>query len=185
MPKPTKGPRLGGSPAHQRHIIANLCKDLIRHEGVTTTQARAKAVQPYMDKLISKAKRGDTHNRRQILRVVGDRELAAILIEELAPKFAQREGGYTRVIKLGNRRGDNAPLARIELVLEAVSPKQAVVKEAEKAAERAAKAEEPAEEEVEETAEADEPTDDVAEADDQAAASDSESAEDEEPAADK
>ena len=106
MPKPSKGPRLGGSAAHQRHIIANLCKDLIRHEAVTTTQARAKVVQPHMERLISKAKRGDT-----------------------------------RVVKLGNRRGDNAPLARIELVTEKVSPKQAAVREAEKAAKRAAAAE--------------------------------------------
>ena len=134
MPKPSKGPRLGGSAAHQRHIIANLCKDLIRHEAVTTTQARAKVVQPHMERLISKAKRGDTHNRRLALRTLGDRELAYILFEELAPKFAERDGGYTRVVKLGNRRGDNAPLARIELVTEKVSPKQAAVREAEKAA---------------------------------------------------
>lgn len=141
MPKPSKGPRLGGSAAHQRHIIANLCKDLIRHEAVTTTQARAKVVQPHMERLISKAKRGDTHNRRLALRTLGDRELAYILFEELAPKFAERDGGYTRVVKLGNRRGDNAPLARIELVTEKVSPKQAAVREAEKAAKRAAAAE--------------------------------------------
>lgn len=141
MPKPTKGPRLGGSAAHQRHIIANLCKDLIRHGGINTTQARAKTVQPYMEKLISKAKRGDLHSRRLALKVLGDRELAYILFEELAPKFAERNGGYTRVIALPNRKGDNAPMARIELVTEAVSPKQAVVKEAEKVAEKAAEAE--------------------------------------------
>lgn len=138
MPKPTKGPRLGGSAAHQRHIIANLCKDLVRYGGVNTTQARAKTVQPHMEKLISKAKRGDLHSRRLALRVLGDRELAYLLFEELAPQFAERDGGYTRIIKLGNRKGDNAPLARIELVTEKVSPKQAAVKEAEKVAERAA-----------------------------------------------
>ncbi|AWE42023.1 50S ribosomal protein L17 [Actinobaculum sp. 313] len=146
MPKPTKGPRLGGSAAHQRHIIANLCKDLIRNKSVRTTQARAKAVQPYMEKLITKAKRGDTANRRQALKVLGDRELAYILFEELAPLFAERDGGYTRITKIGNRKGDNAPMAVISLVTEKVSPKQAVVQEAEKAAAKAAAAEESAEE---------------------------------------
>lgn len=144
MPKPTKGPRLGGSPAHQRHIIANLCKDLIRHGAVTTTQTRAKAVQPHIERLVSKAKRGDTHNRRLALRVLGDRELAYILFEELGPKFAGRNGGFTRIVKLGNRKGDNAPLARIELVTEKVSPKQSAVREAEKAAKKAAEKDEAA-----------------------------------------
>lgn len=140
MPKPTKGPRLGGSPAHQRHIIANLCKDLIRHGAVTTTQTRAKTVQPHIERLISKAKRGDTYNRRLALRVLQDRELAYILFEELGPKFAERNGGFTRIIKLGNRKGDNAAIARIELVTEKVSPKQSAVREAEKAAKKAAEA---------------------------------------------
>lgn len=144
MPKPTKGPRLGGSPAHQRHIIANLCKDLIRHGAVTTTQTRAKAVQPHIERLVSKAKRGDTHNRRLALRVLGDRELAYILFEELGPKFAERNGGFTRIVKLGNRKGDNAPLARIELVTEKVSPKQSAVREAEKAVKKAAEKDEAA-----------------------------------------
>lgn len=156
MPKPTKGPRLGGSAAHQRHIIANLCKELIRHGGITTTQTRAKAVQPYIEKLVSKAKRGDLAARRQALKVLGDRELAYILFEELAPQFSERDGGYTRIIKLGNRKGDNAPIARIELVTEKVSPKQTVVKEAEKVAEKAAEAEETVE--VEETVEETEAT---------------------------
>lgn len=140
MPKPTKGPRLGGSPAHQRHIIANLCKDLVRHGAVTTTQTRAKTVQPHIERLISKAKRGDTYNRRLALRVLQDRELAYILFEELGPKFAERNGGFTRIIKLGNRKGDNAALARIELVTEKVSPKQSAVREAEKASKKAAEA---------------------------------------------
>lgn len=166
MPKPTKGARLGGSAAHQRHIIANLCKALIEHKSITTTESRAKAVQPHMDRLISKAKRGDTHNRRQALRILNDRESAYILFEELGPLFKDREGGYTRITKIGNRKGDNAPMAVISLVTEKVSPKQAVVQEAEKAAmHAAAQTEEPAEEaEVAEAAAA--TTEDAAESTD-------------------
>lgn len=149
MPKPAKGPRLGGSPSHERKIIANLCKSLIMNEQVVTTEARAKRVGPHIEKLITKAKKGDTYNRRLALKVLGDREVAYVLFEELAPKFAERNGGYTRTTKLPNRKGDNAPMALIELVLEPVSPKQAVVKEAEKAAQKAAEAEEA---EVEEAA---------------------------------
>ena len=164
MPKPTKGARLGGSAAHQRHIIANLCKALIEHKSTTTTESRAKAVQPHMEKLITKAKRGDTHNRRQALRVLNDRESAYILFEELAPLFQERNGGYTRITKIGNRKGDNAPMAVISLVTEKVSPKQAVVAEAEKAAKHAAAlTEEPAEDVVEATEEA--PAEEAAESD--------------------
>ena len=149
MPKPKKGARLGGSAAHQRHIIANMCKTLIEHKSVTTTEARAKVVQPHMEKLITKAKKGDTANRRQALRVLKDRESAYILFEELAPLFAEREGGYTRITKIGERRGDNAPMAVISLVTEKVSPKQAAVAEAENAAKKAAAlVEEPAEDEA-------------------------------------
>ena len=169
MPKPTKGARLGGSAAHQRHIIANLCKALIEHKSITTTETRAKAVQPHMEKLITKAKRGDTANRRQALRVLNDRESAYVLFEELAPLFQERNGGYTRITKIGNRKGDNAPMAVISLVTEKVSPKQAVVQEAEQAAKRAAAAtEEPAEEAevVEETEAAEAPVEEAAESDD-------------------
>lgn len=141
MPKPAKGPRLGGSPSHERKIIANLCKSLIMNESVVTTEARAKRVRPRIEKLITKAKKGDTYNRRLALKVLGDREVAYVLFEELGPKFAERNGGYTRTTKLPNRKGDNAPMAMIELVLEPVSPKQAVVKEATKVAEKAAQAE--------------------------------------------
>lgn len=144
MPKPAKGPRLGGSPSHERKIIANLCKQLITNESVMTTETRAKRVRPHIEKLITKAKKGDTYNRRLALRVLGDREVAYILFEELGPKFAERNGGYTRITKLPNRKGDNAPMALIELVLEPVSPKQAVVKEAEKVAEKAAESPESA-----------------------------------------
>lgn len=149
MPKPKKGARLGGSAAHQRHIIANMCKALIEHKSVTTTVSRAKTVQPHMDRLITKAKKGDTASRRQALRVLKDRESAYILFEELAPLFAEREGGYTRITKIGERRGDNSPMAVLSLVTEKVSPKQAAVAEAENAAKKAATlAEEPAAEEA-------------------------------------
>ncbi|PID98637.1 MAG: 50S ribosomal protein L17 [Actinomycetales bacterium] len=125
MPKPTKGARLGGSPAHERLIIANLCKQLIHNEAVVTTEAKAKRVRPYMEKLITKAKKGDTHNRRLALKVLRDRETAYLLFEELAPKFEGREGGYTRIVKLPNRKGDNAPMAEISLVLDPVAKKSA------------------------------------------------------------
>ncbi|MGO1590636.1 MAG: 50S ribosomal protein L17 [Ancrocorticia sp.] len=138
MPKPKKGARLGGSAAHQRHIIANMCKALIEHKSVTTTEAKAKLVQPHMEKLITKAKKGDTANRRQALRVLRDRESAYVLFEELAPLFSEREGGYTRIVKIGPRRGDNSPMAVLSLVTEKVSPKQAAVAEAESAAKKAA-----------------------------------------------
>lgn len=148
MPTPKKGARLGGSAAHQRLIIGNLCKELIKHKSITTTEAKAKTAKPYMDKLITKAKKGDTAARREALKVLNDRESAYILFEELAPLFAERNGGYTRIVKIGNRKGDNAPMAVISLVTEKLSPKQAAVKEAENAAKAAALAtDEPAVEE--------------------------------------
>ncbi|MFP7697187.1 50S ribosomal protein L17 [Trueperella sp. LYQ143] len=150
MPKPTKGARLGGSPANERKIIANLCKSLIEHKSVVTTEARARRVRPYMERLVTKAKKGDTYNRRLALKVLNNRESAYVLFEELAPKFAERNGGYTRIVKLPNRKGDNAPMAEISLVLEPVSPKQAVVKEAQKVAKKAAETAKPAEEVTEE-----------------------------------
>ncbi|QRV01812.1 50S ribosomal protein L17 [Arcanobacterium phocisimile] len=159
MPRPAKGPRLGGSPANERLIIANLCKALIHNESIVTTEAKAKRVRPHIEKLITKAKKGDTHNRRLALKVLRSRETAYILFEELAPKFANREGGYTRIVKLPNRKGDNAPMAEISLVLEPVSPKQAVVKEAEKATEKAAATEAEVEETTVEATEAEETTD--------------------------
>lgn len=139
MPKPTKGARLGGSPAHQRLILKNLAKALFEHTAIETTEVRAKRLQPYAERLIAKAIRGDQHSRRQIISELVDRSLVAVLVEQTAPKFGERKGGYTRIIKIGNRKGDNAPMARIELVLEPLSPKQAVVKEAEAAAKSAAK----------------------------------------------
>ena len=140
MPTPSKGPRLGGSPAHERLMLANLASQLFTHEQITTTEHRAKRLRPYAEKLITLAKRGDTHSRRRVLRDITDRGVVAVLFEETAPKFAERDGGYTRITRVGNRKGDNAPMAVISLVLEPVSPKQAVVKEATKATARSAAA---------------------------------------------
>lgn len=120
MPKPTKGPRLGGSPAHQRIILANLATQLFEHGRITTTETKAKRLQPLADRLISKAKRGDIHNRRVVLRTVRDKSVVHILFTEIAPTLADRDGGYTRITKIGPRQGDNAPMAVIEIVSESV-----------------------------------------------------------------
>ena len=120
MPKPTKGPRFGGSPAHQRIILANLASQLFQHGKITTTEAKAKRVQPLADRLISKAKRGDLHNRRIVLQTITDKGVVHVLFTEIAPKLADREGGYTRITKIGPRKGDNAPMAVIEVVSESV-----------------------------------------------------------------
>lgn len=128
MPTPTKGPRLGGSPAHERIILANLASQLFEHGKVTTTEARAKRVQPLAERLISKAKRGDLHNRRQVMSVVGDKTVVHVLFTEIAPQMAERDGGYTRITKIGNRKGDNAPMAVLELVTESVQPKKPAAK---------------------------------------------------------
>lgn len=127
MPKPTKGPRLGGSAAHERMMLANLAGALFEHGGITTTETRAKRVQPLAERLISKARRGDLHNRRQVARVIRDKEILHILFTDVVSQIdAERDGGYTRIIKLGQRRGDAAPLARIELVTEKVVKKAKV-----------------------------------------------------------
>ncbi len=120
MPKPTKGPRFGGSPAHQRIILANLATQLFEHGRITTTEAKAKRVQPLAEQLISKAKRGDLHNRRLVLATVKDPGVVHTLFTEIAPTFADRQGGYTRITKIGPRKGDNAPMAIIEIVTESV-----------------------------------------------------------------
>lgn len=120
MPKPTKGPRFGGSPAHQRIILANLATQLFQHGKITTTEAKAKRLQPLADRLISKAKRGDLHNRRLVLQTVTDPGVVHILFADIAPKVAERNGGYTRITKIGPRKGDNAPMAVIEVVTETV-----------------------------------------------------------------
>lgn len=120
MPKPTKGPRFGGSPAHQRIILANLASQLFEHGRITTTEAKAKRLQPLAERLISKAKRGDLHNRRIVLATITDKGVVHTLFTEIAPKVAEREGGYTRITKVGPRKGDNAPMAVIEIVTESV-----------------------------------------------------------------
>ena len=142
MPKPTKGPRFGGSPAHQRIILANLATQLFEHGKITTTEAKAKRVQPLAERLISKAKRGDLHNRRQVLTTVTDKGVVHILFTEIAPKLADRDGGYTRITKIGPRKGDNAPMAVLEIVTESVEEsRKAKAKGAAKKAEPAKKAE--------------------------------------------
>jgi large subunit ribosomal protein L17 len=120
MPAPTKGARLGGSPAHQRLILANLASQLFEHGRIVTTEAKAKRLRPLAEKLITKAKRGDIHSRRLVLTTVRDKGVVHALFTEIAPSLADREGGYTRITKVGPRKGDNAPMAVIELVRESV-----------------------------------------------------------------
>ena len=139
MPRPTKGPRLGGSAQHQRHMLANLATQLFAYESIVTTETRAKVLRPYAEKLITKAKRGDLHARRTVARKITDAQVLKNLFDNLAPQFEGRNGGYTRIVKLPNRKGDNAPMAVIELVMEPVATKGAVA-EATKVAEKAADA---------------------------------------------
>ena len=116
MPTPTKGHRLGGSPAHERHILANLATALFQHGRITTTEAKAKRLRPVAERLITFAKRGDMHARRHVLTVVTDKGVVHQLFTEIAPEFSERDGGYTRITKIGPRKGDNAAMAVIELV---------------------------------------------------------------------
>ena len=139
MPTPTKGPRLGGGPAHERLILANLATSLFEHDQITTTEAKAKRLRPLAERLVTFAKRGDLHARRRVLTVVRDKGVVHRLFTEIAPDMAERAGGYTRITKIGNRKGDNAPMAVIELVREPLSAKKAAVAEAEGATKRAAK----------------------------------------------
>jgi len=136
MPTPTKGPRLGGSSSHERIILANLATALFEHGRITTTLAKAKRLRPVAERLVTKAKRGDLHSRRQVMTVVRDKTVVHGLFTEIGPRFANRPGGYTRIVKLGSRKGDNAPMAMIELV-EALA--EQVVAEATGAAKRGAK----------------------------------------------
>lgn len=152
MPTPTKGPRLGGGPAHERLMLANLAAALFEHKRITTTVTKAKRLKPYAERLVTFAKRGDLSSRRRVLGLISDKGIVHELFTDIAGAVANRDGGYTRITKIGNRKGDNAPMAVIELVLEPVSPKQAVVAEATAAAKRdAEKAAPVAEEEVVET----------------------------------
>lgn len=145
MPQPTKGPRLGGGPAHERLLLANLATALFTHQRITTTETKAKRLRPYAERLITFAKRGDLHARRRVMRVITDKTAVHLLFTEIAPLVADREGGYTRITKVGYRKGDNAPMAVIELVLEPVSPK---AKSTKKAAAPAAAAAAPAADEA-------------------------------------
>ncbi|MCH6469337.1 50S ribosomal protein L17 [Sinomonas terrae] len=159
MPAPAKGPRLGGGPAHERLMLNNLAAALFEHKRITTTVTKAKRLRPVAERLITFAKRGDLASRRRVQAAISARTntnkgIIHELFTEIAPQLSDREGGYTRITKIGNRKGDNAPMAVIELVLEPVSAKQAVVREAEGAAQRAAapKAEPAVETPAEETA---------------------------------
>lgn len=122
MPQPTKGKRLGGSAAHQKAILSNLATSLFEHGSITTTEAKARRLRPFAEKLITKAKVGDLHNRRQVLSVVRDKGVVHTLFTEIGPRYAARPGGYTRITKLGPRKGDNAPMAVIALVEEEFTP---------------------------------------------------------------
>jgi len=127
MPKPTKGPRLGGGPAHERLLLSNLANALFTHGRITTTETKAKRLRPVAERLVTFAKRGDLHARRRVIAMLRDKTVVHTLFTEIAPQMEERQGGYTRITKLGFRKGDNAPLASIELVLEPVSGKPAPV----------------------------------------------------------
>jgi large subunit ribosomal protein L17 len=169
MPTPTKGPRLGGGPAHERLMLNNMATSLFMHKRITTTETKAKRLRPVAERLVTFAKRGDLAARRRVLTQITDKSVVHELFTEIAPLMAEREGGYTRIVKLGYRKGDNAPMAMIELVLEAVNPKpkstKAKLVEPIKGAAAAAVAEEAVTEEaVAEEAVADEAVAEVAEA---------------------
>ena len=139
MPRPTKGPRLGGSPTHERHMLNNLSAQLFQHKRITTTLTKAKRLRPVAERFITFGKKGDLAARRRVLRSITDKSVVHELFTVIAPAMAERPGGYTRIIKIGNRKGDNAPMAVIELVMEPVATKGAVA-EATKVAEKAAEA---------------------------------------------
>jgi len=147
MPKPTKGPRLGGSSSHQAALLANLATSLFEHGRIKTTEPKARALLPYAEKLITHAKKGALHNRREVMKKIRDKDIVHVLFAEIAPFYADRAGGYTRIIKVENRKGDNAPMAVIELVREktvtseADRARRAAAKQAEAAAAEAAEPE--------------------------------------------
>jgi large subunit ribosomal protein L17 len=124
MPTPTKGPRLGGGPAHERMLLANMARSLFINKSVITTEVKAKRLRPVAERLVTFAKRGDLHSRRRVMQSITDRNVVHELFVNIAPQVAERQGGYTRITKLGFRKGDNAPMAVIELVLDPVSPKK-------------------------------------------------------------
>jgi large subunit ribosomal protein L17 len=154
MPKPTKGPRLGGGPAHERLMLTNLAASLFTHKSIKTTEMRAKRLRPIAERMITFAKRGDLHSRRRVLGMISDKTVVHELFTEIAPLVADRQGGYTRITKLGFRKGDNASMVQIELVLEPVNAKPK--------AKTTTKAEKPAKAAPAEDAPAEDATDDVA-----------------------
>jgi large subunit ribosomal protein L17 len=172
MPTPTKGPRLGGSPSHERLMLANLATSLFEHGRITTTEAKAKRLRPFAEKLVTFAKRGDLHARRQVMTVIRDKDVVHALFAEIGPRYGNRPGGYTRITKVGPRKGDNAPMAVIELV-EGLTVAQEAVGEAERArGTRFAAGAGAAAASGEVTADALEATDDTATADDTVTADD-------------
>jgi len=163
MPTPTKGPRLGGGPAHERMLLANMARSLFINKSVTTTEVKAKRLRPVAERLVTFAKRGDLHSRRRVMQSITDRNVVHELFVNIAPQVAERQGGYTRITKLGFRKGDNAPMAVIELVLDPVSPKKMNKKpKLENAVKAAPKAEVAAEEVVAEEVVAETPVEEVA-----------------------
>jgi len=165
MPTPTKGARLGGGPAHERQILANLAQSLFEHGRITTTVTKAKRLRPYAERLVTFAKRGDLASRRKVLGLLSDKGVVHALFTEIGPGFAERDGGYTRITKIGPRKGDNAPMAVIELVEFGAPAKKAVKAEAEKATKKAApKKAEKAEEAPAEAAETEAPEAEAVEA---------------------
>jgi large subunit ribosomal protein L17 len=165
MPTPKKGARLGGSASHQKLIVANLATSLFEHGRITTTEAKARVLRPVAERLITKAKKGDLHNRRQVLATIKDKGVVHTLFEDIAPRFADRPGGYTRITKLGPRKGDNAPMAVIELVTEEYSPRARTAPADRTAAAPAPAAATPAEAPADEAAQAPAEDDVVAPAD--------------------
>lgn len=162
MPKPNKGPRLGSGPAHERLMLNQMAAQLFEHKKIQTTETKAKRLQPVAERLVTFAKRGDLHSRRRVMRQILDKSVVHELFTEIAPLVENREGGYTRIIKTGYRKGDNAPMAVIELVLEPVNPKPKAKKAAAKQTE-AKKAAAEVEEEVTETVAHDESVENVEE----------------------
>lgn len=186
MPTPTKGPRLGGGPAHERLMLANLAAALFEHKRITTTVTKAKRLKPYAERLVTFAKRGDLASRRRVLGLISNKGVVHELFTDIAQAVENRDGGYTRITKIGNRKGDNAPMAVIELVLEPVSAKQAVVAEATSAAKRDAdKKEAAAAPAAEEAPEAEVVETEAAEAPEAEAATEEAPAAEEAPAEDK
>ena len=166
MPKPTKGPRLGGSSSHQKALLANLAASLFEHGRIKTTEPKARALRPYAEKLITHAKKGTLHNRREVMKKIRDKDIVHVLFAEIGPFFADREGGYTRIIKVEARKGDNAPMAVIELVREKTVTSEAdrARRAANKAAKKAAEAAQaPVEPDPEDTVDPDDTVDPEAE----------------------